>query len=124
MTIFLSTQTSNISLCNKLDFNNCNRFVYYNRDPRVTNECGLNLYRTSIESFRFKPFDIMKVESEEVIVTKKELLNFLEDYIEFDKRVEHLADEIELNNVVYSEIIFSPQHDYIAFFFDLYNDGQ
>lgn len=46
------------------DIYNKFRFVYYNRDPRVTKECSLSLYRTSIEKFRFKAFDIMEVDCE------------------------------------------------------------
>lgn len=48
----------------------------------------------------------------------------MESYIEFDKRIEHIADEMELGNVMFSEIIFSPDHDYISFIFDVYNNGE
>jgi len=66
----------------------------------------------------------MEVEKDEVVVTKQELLNFLEEYVELDKRIEHLADEIELGNVVFADVIMSPKHDLVAFFFDLYNDSK
>ncbi|KAL4435988.1 hypothetical protein ABPG74_022223 [Tetrahymena malaccensis] len=104
------------------------KFIYYNRDPRVTKECPLSLYRTSLQKFKFKPFDIMEVNpennEEEQVINKQEILNFLENYLEFDKRIEHLADEIELGNVMFQEIIYSPEHDYISFIFDIYNNNQ
>lgn len=59
---------------------------------------------------------------EEEVINKKEIVSFLETYIEFDKRIEHLVDEMELGNVIFSEIIFSPEHDLISFIFDVYNN--
>jgi len=128
MIIFLSTQIGihqRVYLCFFCNFlYNIVRFIYFNRDPRVTKECALTLYRTPIDKFRFKAFDVMEVEKDEVVVTKQELLNFLEEYVELDKRIEHLADEMELGNVVFADVIMNPKHDLVAFFFDLYNDSK
>ncbi|EGR28946.1 prolyl oligopeptidase family protein, putative [Ichthyophthirius multifiliis] len=98
------------------------KFIYYNQDL----DNVLNIFRVSNENFLNKPLSIKDLQKEEIlsVLTKQEIINFLENYIEFDKRIEYLADELELQTVYYKNIIFNKNHDKIAFVFDIYNNNE